>query len=61
MTDYVKLYYPEGVGAGDLLPLLAKRGVVVAGGLHTSMKGSVLYSPLWFTVTRAYNYLVLCR
>ncbi|KAF8884979.1 PLP-dependent transferase [Infundibulicybe gibba] len=32
------LYFPEGVSASDLLPRLAKRGVIVAGGLHTSIK-----------------------
>ena len=42
---YTQLYYPEGLEATDLLPRLAKRGVVVAAGLHTSIKGSC-YSPL---------------
>jgi len=32
------LFYPPGLGAADLLPLLAKRGVVAAGGLHTSIR-----------------------
>jgi len=32
------LYLPEGLAAGDLLPRLAKRDVVVAGGLHTAIK-----------------------
>jgi len=32
------LYYPEGVTASDLLPRLAKRGVVVAGGVHKDIK-----------------------
>ncbi|KAF5355254.1 hypothetical protein D9758_006021 [Tetrapyrgos nigripes] len=32
------LYYPEGLGAGDILPRLVKKGVVVAGGLHKSFK-----------------------
>ncbi|KAF8630748.1 hypothetical protein AX17_005343 [Amanita inopinata Kibby_2008] len=32
------LYFPEGVTANDLLPRLAKRGVVVAGGLHKDIK-----------------------
>jgi len=32
------VYYPEGVGAGDLLPRLFNRGVVIAGGLHTAIK-----------------------
>ncbi|KAJ7576836.1 PLP-dependent transferase [Mycena floridula] len=31
-------YYPEGVTAGDLLPKLAKKDIVLAGGLHTSFK-----------------------
>jgi alanine-glyoxylate transaminase/serine-glyoxylate transaminase/serine-pyruvate transaminase len=32
------LYFPEGIGAADLLPRLVQKGVVVAGGLHTSIK-----------------------
>lgn len=36
-----QLYYPEGVTASDLLPRLAKRGVVVAGGLHKDIKGAL--------------------
>lgn len=36
-----QLYYPEGVTASDLLPRLAKKGVVVAGGLHRDIKGAL--------------------
>jgi len=32
------LYYPDGIGAADLLPRLNGKGVVAAGGLHTSIK-----------------------
>ncbi|KAF9054562.1 pyridoxal phosphate-dependent transferase [Panaeolus papilionaceus] len=32
------LYFPEGITAGDLLPRLGKRGIVVAGGLHKDIK-----------------------
>jgi len=32
------LYYPEGLGAADILPRLAKRGIVAAGGLHAEIK-----------------------
>ncbi|KIM82940.1 hypothetical protein PILCRDRAFT_819739 [Piloderma croceum F 1598] len=32
------LYFPDGVSGADLLPALLQRGVVVAGGLHTSIK-----------------------
>ncbi|RXW20672.1 hypothetical protein EST38_g5194 [Candolleomyces aberdarensis] len=32
------LYYPEGLGAADILPRLAQRGIVVAGGLHAECK-----------------------
>lgn len=28
------IYLPEGVKATDLLPLLAKKGVIFAGGIH---------------------------
>lgn len=36
-----QLYYPEGVTASDLIPRLAKRGVVVAGGVHKDIKGAL--------------------
>jgi len=32
------LYFPEGRSAADVIPVLAGKGIVVAGGLHTSMK-----------------------
>ncbi|KAL0953479.1 hypothetical protein HGRIS_004709 [Hohenbuehelia grisea] len=32
------VYYPEGVGASDILPRLAERGVILAGGLHSQIK-----------------------
>ncbi|TFK74906.1 PLP-dependent transferase [Pluteus cervinus] len=32
------LYYPDGLVASDILPRLGKRGIVVAGGLHTEIK-----------------------
>ncbi|KAF8343452.1 pyridoxal phosphate-dependent transferase [Amanita rubescens] len=32
------LYYPQGVTGGDLLPRLANKGVVVAGGVHKEIK-----------------------
>ncbi|KAF8582723.1 PLP-dependent transferase [Ramaria rubella] len=32
------VYYPDGISAGDLLPRLAGKNVVVAGGLHTAIK-----------------------
>ncbi len=38
-TCLVQLYFPEGLTASDLLPKLAKRNVVVAGGLHAAIKG----------------------
>ena len=34
-----QIYYPEGLGAADIIPRLSQRGVVVAGGLHTEIKG----------------------
>ena len=34
------LYFPEGVAASDLLPRLGAKGVVVAGGLLGSIKGT---------------------
>jgi len=32
------LYFPDGINAADLLPRLLQRGVVVGGGLHTSIR-----------------------
>ncbi|KAJ7355552.1 pyridoxal phosphate-dependent transferase [Mycena albidolilacea] len=32
------LYFPEGVSAGDVLPKLGAKGIVVAGGLHGAIK-----------------------
>ena len=34
-----QLYYPDGLSASDLLPLLFQKGIVVAGGLLESIKG----------------------
>ena len=34
-----QLYFPEGITASDIIPPLAKRGIVVAGGLHAAIKG----------------------
>jgi alanine-glyoxylate transaminase/serine-glyoxylate transaminase/serine-pyruvate transaminase len=32
------LYYPEGLGAADILPRLANKGIVASGGLSASIK-----------------------
>jgi alanine-glyoxylate transaminase/serine-glyoxylate transaminase/serine-pyruvate transaminase len=32
------VYYPEGIGAADLVPRLGQKGVVIAGGLHSAIK-----------------------
>jgi len=32
------LYFPEGIGAADVLPRLLQRGVVAGGGLHARIK-----------------------
>ncbi|KAJ4498900.1 pyridoxal phosphate-dependent transferase [Lentinula lateritia] len=32
------LWYPDGLSAGDILPRLVKKGIVVAGGLHVDVK-----------------------
>jgi alanine-glyoxylate transaminase/serine-glyoxylate transaminase/serine-pyruvate transaminase len=34
------IYYPEGITAADLLPKIAARGVVVAGGLMPGLGGT---------------------
>jgi alanine-glyoxylate transaminase/serine-glyoxylate transaminase/serine-pyruvate transaminase len=36
---FAQLYYPEGLAASDIIPRFAKRNVIVAGGLHTEIKG----------------------
>lgn len=42
------LYFPDGLVASDLLPRLAKRDIVVAGGLHKDYKG-VCFRSHWST------------
>lgn len=32
------IYFPDGLAASDIIPRLLKKGVVVAGGLHASIK-----------------------
>lgn len=32
------VYYPDGVGAADVVPRFGKRDVVIAGGLHAAIK-----------------------
>ncbi|KIJ55397.1 hypothetical protein M422DRAFT_63486 [Sphaerobolus stellatus SS14] len=32
------IYYPDGLGAADVLPRLVNRGVIVAGGLHSAIR-----------------------
>lgn len=34
-----QLYFPDGVVASDIVPRLLKKDVVVAGGIHSSIKG----------------------
>jgi len=33
------LYFPPNITAGDLIPRLLKKGVIIAGGLHVDIKG----------------------
>ncbi|KAI5999516.1 pyridoxal phosphate-dependent transferase [Pisolithus albus] len=33
------IYFPDGLAASDIMPRLLKKDVVVAGGLHASIKG----------------------
>ena len=37
----LQIYLPYGVSAGDLLPYLASKNVVAAGGLHALIKGLI--------------------
>ncbi|KAJ3784368.1 pyridoxal phosphate-dependent transferase [Lentinula aff. detonsa] len=37
-TGMTALWYPDGLGAGDILPRLAKKGIIAAGGLHAETK-----------------------
>jgi len=32
------LYFPDGLSAGDIIPRLSKKGIIVAGGLHKEIK-----------------------
>ncbi|KAF8517978.1 PLP-dependent transferase [Hysterangium stoloniferum] len=32
------VYYPEGLSAGDILPPMANKGIIVGGGLHAVIK-----------------------
>ena len=34
-----QLYFPEGIVASDIVPRLLKKDVVVAGGIHSAIKG----------------------
>ncbi|KAF8327147.1 pyridoxal phosphate-dependent transferase [Cantharellus anzutake] len=34
----VRLYFPDGLTAGDIIPRLSKKGIVVAGGLHKDIR-----------------------
>lgn len=38
LTYHPQLYFPPGISASDILPRLAQRGVVVAGGLHAEIR-----------------------
>lgn len=40
----MQLYYPDGLAASDILPKVAKEGIVITGGLHKDVKGSFLSS-----------------
>ena len=46
LTMVIQLYFPDGLGASDILPRLGKMDVVVAGGLHKEIKGALLF-PLY--------------
>jgi alanine-glyoxylate transaminase / serine-glyoxylate transaminase / serine-pyruvate transaminase len=39
-SPVLQLYFPDGMKASDLLPRLAQKGIVVAGGLAAGIKGS---------------------
>lgn len=51
------VYYPDGVGAADVVPRFGKRDVVIAGGLHAAIKGSILFyfNDDWTCVYRAFR------
>jgi len=47
------LYLPEGIDSASLLPKIAARGVIVAGGLHPAVKAtSFRVGHMGYTVTR---------
>ncbi|KAI6125396.1 pyridoxal phosphate-dependent transferase [Pisolithus croceorrhizus] len=37
------IYFPDGLTASDIIPRLLRKDIVVAGGLHASIKGLFMY------------------
>lgn len=52
----MQVYFPKEMTAADLLPRLAGKNVVVAGGLHKAIKGqsSLTWSKI-IKADRSYN------
>ncbi|KAH0836615.1 PLP-dependent transferase [Lanmaoa asiatica] len=44
------LYYPEGIVASDIIPRLLKKDIIVAGGIHSSIKVTSLNRHMGVTV-----------
>lgn len=36
-----QFYFPKGIVTGDIIPRLLRKDIVVAGGIHSSIKGSL--------------------
>lgn len=51
----MQVYFPKEMTAADLLPRLAGKNVVVAGGLHKAIKGQSLTWSKIIKVDRSYN------
>jgi hypothetical protein len=43
LAQCFQVYFPKGMTAADLLPRLASKNVVIAGGLHAAIKGQSLH------------------
>ncbi|KAI5999521.1 hypothetical protein EDD15DRAFT_2237352 [Pisolithus albus] len=49
----LQIYFPDGLTASDIMPRLLKKDVVVAGGLHASIKDK------YFRIGYVFYYLLV--
>jgi alanine-glyoxylate transaminase/serine-glyoxylate transaminase/serine-pyruvate transaminase len=41
LQPHEQLYFPDGLVGSDIIPRLLEQGIVVAGGIHSSIKGQL--------------------